>query len=267
MYFYDQYDTKYGDVTIEADQIVVWVLVFLRTGAFFLGIPLFAGKMIPVKIRTAFGLLLALLISPLVPADLSIATHFVGAIILSINEICIGLLLAMTVRMTFFAVELAGHLISYEIGLMASNSVNPLLGSTDSTITTLLYYFSLLIFFITGIHYDVLKAFILSFDLLPIGAFFLTVSPTAEFVDEVTNVFIIGTLIAAPFIALNFLINVSFAVLGKAVPKMNVFMTSFSIRILSGLVLLVSSILLISSYIIDSSRRSVEVMLDIIQPG
>jgi flagellar biosynthetic protein FliR len=66
---------------------------------------------------------------------------------------------------------------------------------------------------------------------------------------------------------LNFMINISFAVLGKAVPKMNVFMTSFSIRILSGLVLLVSSILLITSYILDGSKRSVTIMLDIIQNG
>ena len=87
----------------------------------------FRGKMIPVKIRTAFGLILSLIINPLVPAKLEIADHFAGAIILSINEICIGLLLAMVVRMVFFAVELAGHLISYEIGLMASNSVNPFL--------------------------------------------------------------------------------------------------------------------------------------------
>ena len=173
----------------------------------------------------------------------------------------------MTVRMVFFAVELAGHLISYEIGLMASNSVNPLLGSSDATITTLLYYFSLLLFFVSGVHYDVLKAFIMSFELLPIGAFFLKASPTVEFVEEVSHVFVIGTLMAAPFIALNFLVNVSFAVLGKAVPKMNVFMTSFAIRILAGLLLLVSSILLISSYILENSRRSVEIMLDIIQPG
>ena len=102
---------------------------------------------------------------------------------------------------------------------------------------------------------------------LPIGAFFLTANPTVEFVGEVSHVFVIGTLIAAPFIALNFLVNVSFAVLGKAVPKMNVFMTSFSIRILGGLTLLVSSLLLITSYILDNSRRSVEVMLDIIQRG
>ena len=105
-------------MTIEASQIIVWVLVFLRTGAFFMGIPLFAGKMIPTKIRISFGLLLSLLINPVVPANLEIANHFVGAIVLSINEICIGLLLAMVVRMVFFAVELAGHLISYELSLI-----------------------------------------------------------------------------------------------------------------------------------------------------
>ena len=247
-------------MTIEAGEIVVWILVFLRTGAFFMGIPLFAGRMLPTKIKTSFGLILALIINPLIPANLELATNFAGVILLSMNEICIGLLLAMTVRMIFFAVELAGHLISYEIGLMASNSV-----TSDATITTLLFYFSLLIFFVAGIHYDVIKAFIMSFEILPIGNFFLSANPMQEFVGEVSRVFVIGTLMAAPFIAFNFLVNVSFAVLGKAVPKMNVFMTSFSVRILGGLILLVSCLLLLTSYILDNSRRSVEAMLGIIQ--
>ena len=139
-------------MTIEAGEIVVWVLVFLRTkGAFFLGFPFLHRKNDPSQNPNCIWLALAILINPLVPANLELATHFAGAILLAMNEVCIGLLLAMTVRMVFFAVELAGHMISYEIGLMASNSVNPLLGSTDATITTLLYYFSLLIFFVTGI--------------------------------------------------------------------------------------------------------------------
>jgi len=254
-------------VTIEAGQIVVWVLVLLRTGAFFLGIPLFAGKLIPVRIRMAFGLMLSLLISPHVSADLGLSSHYVGVILLAINEICIGLLLAMMVRMVFFAVELAGFLISYEIGLMASSSINPLLGSTDATLSSLFYYFSLLIFFIVGIHHEVIKAFTLSFDLLPIGSFLLRSNPMLEYVSEVSNVFVLGVLMAAPFIALNFIVNISFAVLGKAVPKMNVFITSFAVRILAGLVLLISTILLFSSYVIEHSRRSVEVMLKIIQTG
>ena len=56
-------------MTIEAGEIVVWVLVLLRTGAFFLGIPLFAGRLIPVRMRMAFGLILSLLVNPLVPAE------------------------------------------------------------------------------------------------------------------------------------------------------------------------------------------------------
>lgn len=254
-------------MTIEASEIIIWVLVLLRTGAFFLGIPLFAGKLIPVRYRMAFGLILSLLINPSVPADISLSSHFFGAILLSMNEVCIGLLLAMMVRMVFFAVELAGHLISYEIGLMASNSVNPLLGSTDATLTSLLYYFSLLIFFVVNLHHEIIRAFILSFEILPIGTYFLNANPTLEFVNEVSNVFVLGTLISAPFIALNFIINLSFAVLGKAVPKMNVFITSFAVRILCGLVLLVSCILLISSYVVEHGKRSVEVMLDVIQAG
>ena len=101
MHFDVQYDTHYGPVTIEAGEIVVWVLVFLRTGAFS-GYPSFAGKRF--CFQNAFGLLLAILIN-LVPANLELATHFAGAILLAVNEVCIGLLLAMTVRMVFFAVE------------------------------------------------------------------------------------------------------------------------------------------------------------------
>jgi len=88
-----------------------------------------------------------------------------------------------------------------------------------------------------------------------------------QYISEVSNVFVLGVLMAAPFIALNFIVNISFAVLGKAVPKMNVFITSFAVRIMAGLILLVSSLLLFSSYVFDHSKRSIEVMIDIIQSG
>ena len=121
---------------------------FFKDGRFFSRDTAFCGQDDPKKIRTAFALMFALLINPLVPADLELANHFAGAILLALNEMCIGLLLATTVRMVFFAVELAGHLISYEIGLMASNSVNPLVGFYGCDhYHSLYYYFSLLFVF------------------------------------------------------------------------------------------------------------------------
>lgn len=251
-------------MTIEITNIVLAFLVFARLGAFFIGIPLFGGQMIPMKFRVAMGVFIAVLIHQYVPHDLNLSGHFVGVILLMLNEIFIGLYMGLTVRITFYMLELAGELISTSIGLVTSQSLNPITGSNSSAIGTLLFYFGLLIFFITGIHHEVLRGFVKSFEILPVGQSMLELKSLEAFVRDTSSIFVLGLLISAPFIALNFMINITFAILGKAAPKVNVFITSFAVRIIAGLTLLASSGALIASYIVKKTSETALNMLDYI---
>jgi len=247
---------------LELDHVVVAFFVMVRTSAFFMGLPYVVGQMIPKPVQTGFALLITILLLPFVPieADPGMIQNYVGIIVLALNEVLIGLLMALTVRMVYYGLEVAGHVTSMEIGLVRNESLNPF-GVQGSMISSVLFYFAIILSFATGLHYLVLDAFSQSFRLLPIGRPILAINNFDGFLEETSTIFLLGLLISAPFIALSLTINLVLAVLGKAAPKINVFMTSFAVRILAGVWLFVASITLLKSYILKYMYKTPENML------
>ena len=190
-----------------------------------------------------------------VEVDTSIVSNYVGAILVGANEVLIGLLMALTVRMTFYGLEVAGHVTSMEIGLVRNESLNPF-GIPGSMISSLLFLFCSYF----NVHHRfallILQAFSQSFQLIPVGRPLIQIHGFDDFLIETSTIFLMGLLISAPFIALSLTINLVLAVLGKAAPKINVFMTSFAVRILAGVLLFISSILLIRGYILKYLDKS-----------
>jgi flagellar biosynthesis protein FliR len=227
--------------------IFAWLMIMLRSIGVIMQLPLIAGRPIPVMARMGLSLGLASLLVGLVPVA-PVPRELWSLIGAVVYEVVLGLALGFVVRMVFAGIEMAGRTMSSEIGLTAT----PGLGAPEPAsepVAALLTTMAIVLFFLLGAHHAVITAFARSFRLAPAGgAAFDGVAPLA-LVRGTAHLIELGVRIAAPFIAMNFLITLAFSVLGRAVPRMQVFIISFSARALVGLGLLSAAGGLIARYL------------------
>jgi flagellar biosynthetic protein FliR len=224
-----------------------WLMVFLRAVGVVLLMPQMAGRAPPVMVRIGLGIFLATLLAGVVPPA-EMPRDYWDLIASSAGEVLLGLAFGFVAQLTFQTVEFAGHIISSEVGLSAS----PGIGGPDMAsdpMAAFLSSFAVVLFFLANAHQAVLSAFARSFQLAAPGHPLVNLAGGDLLVQGTAHVIEIGVRIAAPFIALNFLINLAFSVIGRAVPRMNVFILSASVRGLAGLGLLSAAGALIARYL------------------
>jgi flagellar biosynthetic protein FliR len=86
-----------------------------------------------------------------------------------------------------------------------------------------------------------------------------------EVVGRTSETFLIALQLAAPVMAVSFIISLVFSVMGRAVPQMNVFAESFSVRILVGMSVFGLTMQLMSQHIMNYLWRLPEDMLRVAQ--
>ncbi|OHE73388.1 MAG: hypothetical protein A2Y14_02020 [Verrucomicrobia bacterium GWF2_51_19] len=224
-------------------------------------IPVFAGRMIPSRVRVFLALLMGVLILPTLQGKGLLPPTFADLTIAFMKEIIVGLMMGFAIHMVFFAVEFGGEIMASEISLTRGSTFDLQTHEHRSGIALLLFNFAMLLFFITGMHREMLYAIVKSYECVPYGLFGNGFGNIELILKATSNVFLLGVRMAAPMIALNFVVTVTFAILGKAAPNFNVFVVSFAARILAGLMLLSLVVGLLTQYILTDMRQGPTLML------
>ena len=242
-----------------------WMMVFVRVSAMLSVFPIFSMRNFPVQLRLALGALMAVLISPTLPTVPVSGDDFWGLTGMIAIEVAVGVMFGFAARMIFFAIDIAGAIISTEIGLNLPASINPISEGQTVAPGLILYYLAAMLWLSLDMHHWMLLGFQKTYSFLPVGGAHLSSSLMTDIVSRTSAVFIIALQLSAPVMAVSFIISLVFSVLGRAVPQMNVFTESFSIRILVGLSVFGLTMQLMSQHIINYLRQLPEDILRVAQ--
>jgi flagellar biosynthetic protein FliR len=242
-----------------------WLLVFLRASAFLLVLPFFSMANFPITMRVAVAALMALLIAPLQPAFPLGSLDLISLLGVMIQEVSVGLLLGFVSRLIFFAAELAGNVVSSEIGLNLASILDPISQQSSQIAGTILLFLATVVMLTLNLHHWILLGFERTYSVLPIGGAHLNSVLFETLVTQTGRIFMIALQISAPVMAVSFVITLVFAVLSRAVPQMNIFTEMYGFRVAGGLIVFGFTLQLAAQYVVNYLHRLPDDLLAVAQ--
>ncbi|MBF0487853.1 MAG: flagellar biosynthetic protein FliR, partial [Nitrospirae bacterium] len=198
-------------------QIGNFVLILLRITILMLMLPIISSKNIPSQYKIAFSIALAALITPLVDFKLDGKEEMVFTIF---KEIVLAMVLGATANLVFYAVDMAGQLMSNGMSLSIATSFDPQFGQS-AEVSRFLGVLVTLLFFVMDVHHDLIAAIVKSFEVLPPGQIKVNPLMIYSFFGG-TKVFILALKLAAPVMVGMVVANLLLGLLYKAAPQINI---------------------------------------------
>jgi flagellar biosynthetic protein FliR len=229
-----------GAPVINADEFVGFILVLIRLSMVVALAPILGSPNLLTEAKAALALTLALVLAPTVNYQASQMTMSLwGLAMLAVGEMIIGLVLATMVRLVLETANLAGEYLSFQMSLTMVNLMDPQSGTQVPIVSRLVYIIFVLLFLFANGHYLVLQALADSFKVAPVGSLsFDRPQLFTELMLSVGRMYILAVKIAAPVVGLLFCVKVSFGIVAKAVPQMQVLFVGMPLYILAGLLVI-----------------------------
>jgi flagellar biosynthetic protein FliR len=231
------------DVSFLAPLAGAFMLVFARVGTMLMLLPGLGELNVPVRIRLTVALVLAAVLLPLHQNAYRIdLTSFASVIGMLGEEMFIGAVLGLSVRLIISSLQVAGTVIAQQVGLGFVTSIDPTLGQQGAIVGNFLAILGVTLIFATDLHHLVIAAANDSYKLFAPGEIPLLGDVASLTTRSVAVAFRIGIQLSAPFLVFGLLFNLGLGVLSRLMPQMQVFFVGLPLTIMIGLLILVMAL-------------------------
>ncbi len=239
---------------IDQFQIIAFVLVFFRCLGFFLSWPLFSGSQVPAPLKALISLLMAMICFAIIePATYPSVVQYQTLIALGIKELIVGFAMGFLCTLIFHTVSIAGELISMAMGLSAAQIFNPSMNMQQSSVNQLYFFIAAFLFLAIQGHHIFITGLAKSFEMIPLSVLIPRLSSLGEFALLGQTIMEVALLLSAPVLVSILLVNFSLGIMGRAVPQINVLITSLPVNALMGMMVLIVML----PFFVDSLKNEI----------
>ncbi len=219
---------------------VLWP--FIRVGSCFMVAPAFGALFVPARIRIVLAGAIALIIAPLVPSPADIAPFSAMGVVVTVQQIIIGIAIGFSLQLLFDAVTLGGQLLANSMGLSFAFNTDPMHGVETPVLGQLYSMLVMLTFLALDGHLKLIEVLVDGFRTLPVGTTGLGQEGVWSVVTWGSQLFSGALQIAIPGVTALLIVNIAFGVMSRAAPQLNLFAVGFPISLVFGLLIVLAGL-------------------------
>lgn len=218
-----------------------FAMVLTRVSAFFLILPIFGFKAIPMRIKIALAIFVSLFLVMVSPhAARSNPAEQISSleVILLLNyEGIYGLCMGLIVVSVFASVKFCGRIAERQMGLAMAQILDPLTGEQGQPLGMLMEMLFILAFLSANGHHLFLLTLSRSYEAFPAGSIPTMQIMVGGIVASGSTLLMAGLRLAAPMLGAFLLLMVVLGVVARVAPETNILFISLPLRVGLGLML------------------------------
>ncbi|WP_244406187.1 flagellar biosynthetic protein FliR [Methylocella silvestris] len=216
-------------------------VLFCRIGACLMIMPGISSARIPVRVRLFVGFAITLGLTPILSDEVGPKISAESPFILVqtiLSESLIGGLIGFLGRIFFGALDALANAIAMAIGLSS-----PLAPPTDDNepapaIVSLISLGALVLFFLTNLHWEVLRGLLASYSVWPVSGLFEARLGLVEIGNSLARSFALALRVSSPFIVYALIVNLAIGIASRFAPQIPIYFITVPAVAAGGLFLL-----------------------------
>ncbi len=221
-------------MVIEQD-VTYFIFILARMAGCIMFSQIFGRGNIPMMFQIGLSIMLSIAVQGALPVDNFLEVNLlIEYIVLLLKELFVGVIIGHIMKLFFSVIVITGEFNDMQLGLSMAKIYDPKSNISMGISASILNIFFMLLFFSANGHMSLIKIFITSCKVLPIGRINFSPELFMSLTELFTDILIFAVKLSLPILAVEFITEIGIGILMKAVPQIHLFIVNIQLKIFIG---------------------------------